>query len=61
MVNVPVVDDGRTLGVLNLLDAEGAYDETSVASSLLLATLSVHALRSWRDASATSTPPEPHP
>lgn len=30
VVNVPVVDDGRTLGILNVLDAEGRYDEESV-------------------------------
>lgn len=58
VVNVPVVDDGRTLGVLNLLDAEGAYDEASVPASLRLATLSISALRAWRDASAPSSTPE---
>ncbi|WP_394362097.1 GAF domain-containing protein [Amycolatopsis sp. SB7-3] len=45
VINVPVVDDGRTLGVLNLLDAEGHYDEDSVAVARSLAPLAVPALR----------------
>ncbi|KFZ81124.1 hypothetical protein ED92_12570 [Amycolatopsis sp. MJM2582] len=44
VINVPVVDDGRTLGVLNLLDAEGHYDEDSVAVARSLAPLAVPAL-----------------
>lgn len=58
VVNVPVVDQGRTLGVLNLLDAEGAYDQTSVAASLPLATFAIAALRAWRDTSAANSGPE---
>lgn len=33
VVNVPVVIDGRTAAVLNLLDAEGAYDEASLIAA----------------------------
>ncbi|AGM06210.1 GAF domain-containing protein [Amycolatopsis keratiniphila] len=45
VINVPVVDEGRTLGVLNLLDAEGHYDDDSVAMARSLAPLAVPALR----------------
>ncbi|MET8854304.1 GAF domain-containing protein [Amycolatopsis sp. NPDC004625] len=45
IINVPVVDGGRTLGVLNILDAEGAYDEDSVRKAGLLAPLAVPALK----------------
>ncbi|WP_410588152.1 GAF domain-containing protein [Amycolatopsis sp. lyj-23] len=45
IINVPVVDGGRTLGVLNILDAEGAYDEDSVRKAELLAPLAVPALK----------------
>ncbi|SFW70257.1 GAF domain-containing protein [Amycolatopsis australiensis] len=44
IINVPVVADGRTLGVLNILDAEGAYDEDSVKTAQSLAPLAVPAL-----------------
>jgi GAF domain-containing protein len=47
VINVPVVDDGVTLGVLNLLDAEGAYGVGSVAAALPLAALAVEPLRQW--------------
>jgi hypothetical protein len=47
VINVPVVDGDLTLGVLNLLDAEGAYGEGSVAAALPLATLAVQPLRQW--------------
>jgi GAF domain-containing protein len=47
VINVPVVDEGVTLGVLNLLDAEGSYGEGSVAASLPLAALAVEPLRQW--------------
>ena len=47
VVNVPVVDGGRILGVLNLLDAAGAYDEGSVAAALPVAELAVEPLRRW--------------
>lgn len=71
VVNVPVLDGGHTLGVLNLLDSEGSYDEASVTAALPLATRSVPALRSWHasgrpsaappsvSASGIPTPPEP--
>ncbi|WP_033262053.1 GAF domain-containing protein [Amycolatopsis vancoresmycina] len=45
IINVPVVDGGRTLGVLNILDAEGAYDEASVRKAESLAPLAVAALK----------------
>ncbi|TMR97978.1 GAF domain-containing protein [Nonomuraea basaltis] len=45
IINVPVVDGGEVLGVLNILDAEGAYDEGSVAVAESLAPLAVPALR----------------
>ncbi|MBN6051621.1 GAF domain-containing protein [Nonomuraea sp. RK-328] len=45
VVNVPVMDGGRVLGVLNILDAEGRYDEESVAAAVSLAPLAVPALR----------------
>ncbi|MBE1501703.1 GAF domain-containing protein [Amycolatopsis lexingtonensis] len=44
IINVPVVSGDRTLGVLNILDAEGAYDEKSVAVAESLAPLAVPAL-----------------
>ncbi|WP_410571153.1 GAF domain-containing protein [Amycolatopsis sp. cmx-4-61] len=44
IINVPVVADGRTLGVLNILDAEGAYDEDSVQVAQALAPLAAPAL-----------------
>jgi GAF domain-containing protein len=50
VVNVPVVDGGRTLGVLNLLDAEGAYTDDSVSAALPLARLAVEPLRRWHAA-----------
>ncbi|NBE97292.1 GAF domain-containing protein [Nonomuraea sp. KC401] len=45
VVNVPVTDDGRVIGVLNLLDAEGRYDEASVAAARSLAPSAVPSLR----------------
>ena len=50
VVNVPVVDGGRTIGVLNLLDAEGAYTDESVTAALPLARLAVEPLRRWQAA-----------
>ncbi|WP_410676309.1 GAF domain-containing protein [Amycolatopsis sp. cmx-4-68] len=44
IINVPVVSGGRTLGVLNILDAEGAYDEDSVRVAASLAPLAAPAL-----------------
>ncbi|MEV0995985.1 GAF domain-containing protein [Nonomuraea sp. NPDC050202] len=38
IINVPVLgDDGEVLGVLNILDAEGTYDDTSVAAAQAIA------------------------
>jgi hypothetical protein len=54
VVNVPVVDCDRTLGVLNLLDAEGAYDDGSIAAALPLAGLAVEPLRRWHAARRTA-------
>ncbi|NIH78710.1 GAF domain-containing protein [Amycolatopsis viridis] len=50
VINVPVVDGRRTLGALNILDAEGSYDDTSVAAAVELAPLAVPALRKVVDA-----------
>ncbi len=50
VVNVPVVDGGEVLGVLNILDAEGSYDEDSVAVARALAPLAVPALREFAQA-----------
>lgn len=47
VINVPVVDGGATIGVLNLLDAEGSYGDGSVAAALPLAALAVEPLRRW--------------
>lgn len=44
IINVPVVSGGTTLGVLNILDAQGHYDESSIAGALELAPLAVSAL-----------------
>jgi GAF domain-containing protein len=44
IINVPVIAGGRTLGVLNILDAEGAYDQDSVKVAESLAPLAVPAL-----------------
>ncbi len=44
IINVPVIADGRTLGVLNILDAEGAYDDDAVVVAETLAPLAVSAL-----------------
>ncbi|MCK2220189.1 GAF domain-containing protein [Actinomadura sp. ATCC 31491] len=48
VVNVPVLDGDEVVGVLNLLDAEGAYDERSVAAAEALAPLAVAAVRGAR-------------
>lgn len=45
VINVPVVDEGETLGALNILDSEGRYDEASVAAAVKLAPLAAPALR----------------
>lgn len=52
VVNVPVVDDGETLGVLNLLDAEGSYSEASVSAAIPLAQGAIQPLRRWHGARA---------
>jgi hypothetical protein len=62
VINIPVVDGDRTLGVVNLLDAEGAYDEASVAAAAPLAALALEPLRAWHAGRAagrptTTTPP----
>ncbi|MFC4006103.1 GAF domain-containing protein [Nonomuraea purpurea] len=44
IINVPVVREDEVLGVLNILDAEGSYDEESVAKARSLALLAVPAL-----------------
>ncbi|WP_327347018.1 GAF domain-containing protein [Streptomyces europaeiscabiei] len=42
--NVPVIADGRTLGVLNILDAEGTYDDDAAVAAESLAPPAVSAL-----------------
>ena len=37
IVNVPVVSNGQTIGSMNFLDAEGAYDEISVDTARKIA------------------------
>jgi len=59
VINIPVVDGDRTLGVVNLLDAEGAYDESSVAASERLAALALEPLRAWHARRPTVTAPPP--
>jgi hypothetical protein len=36
IINVPVVQDGVTIGSINLLDADGSYDQSSVDAALAL-------------------------
>lgn len=43
MINLPVAYDGRLLGTVNLLDAEGAYEERHVELVRPLAALLVPA------------------
>ncbi|MEV0614233.1 GAF domain-containing protein [Nonomuraea sp. NPDC050404] len=46
IINVPVVgDDGEVLGVLNILDAEGSYNDSSVAAAEAIARDAAGALR----------------
>ncbi|MFG2592213.1 GAF domain-containing protein [Streptomyces sp. NPDC048438] len=45
VVNIPVVEGGRTLGMLNVLDAEGSYDDESVRALAALASRAVPDLR----------------
>jgi hypothetical protein len=49
IINIPVIEDGRTLGVVNILDGEGRYDDASVAAALALAPLAAPALRALVD------------
>jgi hypothetical protein len=44
VLNFPVVQDGRVLGTINVLDAEGAYDEAMAERGRWLAPLLVPAL-----------------
>ena len=43
VINIPVVYDGKTIGTMNLLDAEGHYNEAHVANVVALAPLLVPA------------------
>ncbi|MEU5658048.1 GAF domain-containing protein [Streptomyces sp. NPDC047737] len=56
VVNVPVVDDGRTLGMLNALDAEGRYDEETVRALSALAARAVPDLRAAAARSGRTAP-----
>ena len=44
VINLPVLTDGRVVGVINLLDAEGVYDEDSVLRAEKLAPAAAPAL-----------------
>jgi hypothetical protein len=63
VINIPVVDGDRTLGVVNLLDAEGAYDEASMVAAAPLAALALEPLRAWHAgrAGGPPTPTDPPP
>lgn len=37
IINVPVIQDGIVIGSINLLDAEGSYDEQSVEEAVAIA------------------------
>ncbi|MEV6312784.1 GAF domain-containing protein [Streptomyces sp. NPDC051840] len=52
VVNVPVVDEGRTLGMLNVLGSEGSYDDESVRALSALATRAVPGLRAVTERAA---------
>ena len=54
-LNLPVVVDGRTVGALSLLDAEGTYDEGSVTRAVPVAELAAAPLLAWH-ATRTTTP-----
>ena len=45
IINVPVRHDGATIGSINFLDREGAYDGHSVAAALRISEQVVDALR----------------
>lgn len=53
-LNLPVIHQGRTLGVLNLLDVEGSYDDRTIVAARHLPALAVDALL------ASIGTPEPH-
>ncbi|RZT60900.1 hypothetical protein EV140_1425 [Microcella alkaliphila] len=46
IINVPVRDDGITIGSLNFLDREGAYTDESVVAAVAIAAQLVPAFRS---------------
>ena len=53
IINVPVVHEGVTIGSINLLDADGAYDQSSVDAATMLGARIVPILASLeRDSSA---------
>lgn len=54
VVNVPIVQHGTTLGTMNLLDAEGHYDEGSVPVALRFAPYLVPAFLAEREAARTA-------
>lgn len=45
IINAPIIMDGRTIGALNILDAEGAYNDRSVRRATEIAERSVEAVR----------------
>jgi hypothetical protein len=46
IINVPVVHEGATIGSINLLNADGAYDQSSVDAAIVLAARIVPVLAS---------------
>lgn len=59
-LNLPVVHAGHTLGVLNLLDAAGAYGEDSITAAAHLPALAVAPLLAWHSANADADANQPH-
>jgi hypothetical protein len=47
VINAPVTESGRTLGILNVLDGEGSYDRTSLQRVAALAHRAVPPLRAF--------------
>jgi len=45
IINVPVRHDGETIGSINFLDREGAYDDDSIAAAVDIADRIVEAVR----------------
>lgn len=53
VINIPVVLHRNVLGTLNVLDAEGSYDDDAVATACRFAPYLISAFRDEREAAAT--------